>query len=88
MDGQSMGENSIKNSRIKIPRSNAHLQIIGRMSKKFQVNLMKDVGGVAETRSWAAGQMDRRMDGITHTQMDKDYFYSPHLPLSGGGAKI
>ena len=46
-----MGDNSIKNSRIKILKPHAHLHIIGRKSTKFQVNPMKDVGGVAETKS-------------------------------------
>ena len=49
-----MGYNSIKNSQIKILKPHAHLHIIGRMSKKFQMNQMKDVGGVAETRTWLA----------------------------------
>ena len=48
----SMGNNSIKNRSIKNPKPHAHLHIIGRKSTKFQMNLMKDVGGVAETRSW------------------------------------
>ena len=48
----SMGDNSIKNSRIQILKSYAHLHIIGRKSTKFQMNPMKDVGGVAETRLW------------------------------------
>ena len=51
----SMGDNSIKNSRIKILKSHAHHHIIRRKSTKFQINPMKDVGGVAETRlSWVA----------------------------------
>ena len=50
----SMGNNSIKNSSIKNPKPHAHLHIIGRKSTEFQMNLMKDVGGVAETRSWLA----------------------------------
>ena len=45
-----MGDNFIKNCRIKILKSHAHLHIIGRKSTKFQVNPMKDVGGVEETR--------------------------------------
>ena len=57
----SMGDNSVKNSGIKILKSNAHLHIIGRKSTKFQVNPMKDVGGVAETRS--LGQTAGRTDG-------------------------
>ena len=72
-----MGDNSVKNSRIKILKSHAHLHIIGRKSTKFQVNPMKDVGGVAETRSL------RRMDGITHTQTDEGHFDSPPPPTSG-----
>ena len=50
----SMGDNSIKNSRIKILRLHADLHIIERKSTKFQVNPTKDVGGVAKTRSWLA----------------------------------
>ena len=46
-----MGDNSVKNSRIRILKSYAHLHIIERKSTKFQVNPMKDVGEVAETRS-------------------------------------
>ena len=69
-----MGDNSVKNSRIKNPKPHAHFHIIGRKSTKFQVNLMKDVGGVAETR---------RTDGIMHTRMDKGHFYSPLPPMSG-----
>ena len=48
----SMEDNSVKNSCIEILKPHAHLHIIGRKSTKFQVNPMKDVGGVAETRSW------------------------------------
>ena len=50
---------------------------------------MKDVGGVAETKSlgWMDGQMDGRMDGITHTRMDKCHFYSPPLPTSSDNYK-
>ena len=50
----SMGDNFIKNSRIKILKPHAHLNIIARKSTKFQMNPVKDVGGVAETRSWLA----------------------------------
>ena len=45
-----MGSNSNKNSRIKILKSHAHLNITGRKSIKFQMNLMKDIEGVEETR--------------------------------------
>ena len=39
-----------------------HLHIIGRGSTKFQVNLMKDVRGVAETRylGWTDGRKEYR----------------------------
>ena len=47
-----MGDNPIKKSQIKILKPHAHLHSIGRKSTKFQMNPMKDVGGVAETRSW------------------------------------
>ena len=81
----SMGDNFIKNSRIKILKPHAHLHIIGRKSTEFQVNLMKDVGGVAETRSLGqpAEWMDRQMDGITHIWWDEGHFYSPPLPTPG-----
>ena len=78
MDGLkyvTMGDNSVENSQIKIPKPHAYLPIIGRKSTKFQVNPMKDVhvGRVAETRS--------RTDGITHTRTDEGHFYSPPFPL-------
>ena len=50
----SMGNNSIKNKSIKNPKLHAHLHIIGRKSTQFQMNLMKDVEEVVETRSWLA----------------------------------
>ena len=80
-----MGVNSIKNSQIKILKPHAHLHIIGGKSTRFQVNLMKDVDGVAEKRSVGrtAGQMEGRTNGITHTRMDKGHFCSPPLPTSG-----
>ena len=56
----SMGDNSVRNSRIKIPKPYAYLHIIGRKSAKFQVNQMKGVGGIAETRPLR--QMDRRLE--------------------------
>ena len=57
----------------------------GRKSTKFQVNPMKDVGGVAETRSlgWTEGRADEWMDGIMHTGTDEGHFYSPPPPTSG-----
>ena len=80
-----MGNNSIKNSQIKIPKPNAHLHIIERKSTKFQVNPMKDVGGVVETRSLGrtAGRTDGRTNGIMHTWTDEGHFYSPPPPTSG-----
>ena len=80
-----MGDNTVKNSRIKILKPHAHLHIIGRMSTKFQVNPMKDVGGVAETKSLGrtAGRTEGRTDAITHTRTDEGHFYSPHPPTSG-----
>ena len=52
----------------KFQKSHAHLHIIGRMSTKFQVNPMTDVGGVAETRScgtdgWTDGRNNAHMEG-------------------------
>ena len=71
----SIGDNSVKNRQIIILKSHAHLYIIGRKPTKFQVNLMKDVGDVAETRS--LGPMAGRTEGITHTWTDEGHFYSP-----------
>ena len=45
-----MGSNSNKNSQIKILKPHAHLCIIGRKYTKSQMNPMKDVEGVEETR--------------------------------------
>ena len=60
-----MGDNSVKDGRIEILKPHAHLLIIGRKSTKFQMNPMKDVGGVAETISLGRteGRTDARMDG-------------------------
>ena len=62
-----MGDNSIKNSRIKILKAHTRILIIGRQFTKFQVNPMKDVRGVAETRSHGrtAGRTVGRTDGRT-----------------------
>ena len=49
-----MGDNSVKNSRIKTLKPHAQLHIIGRKSSKFQMNPMKDVKGVVETTSGLA----------------------------------
>ena len=77
-----MGYNSVKNSRIKIIKPYAHLHIIGRKPTKFQVNPMKDVGGVAVIRS--LGWTDKgRMEGITHARTDKGHLYRPPPPTSG-----
>ena len=56
-----MGDNPVKNNRFKILKPHAHIHIIERKSTQFQVNPMKDVGGVAETRSlgWTATRKDR-----------------------------
>ena len=51
--------------------------MIRRQSIKFQISLMKDVRGVAGTRS--DGRNDRRTDG----QMDEGHFYSPPPPTLG-----
>ena len=42
----SMGDNSIKNSQTKVLKAHAYLHIIGKKSTKFQMNPMKDAGGV------------------------------------------
>ena len=72
-----MGNNSIKNSQITIPKPHTHLYIIGRKCTKFQVNQMKDVRGVAEKVLSA-----RRPNGITHTRMDEGHLCSPPSPMS------
>ena len=45
-----MGSNSNKNNQIKILKSHAYLCFIVRKSTKFQMNPIKDVEGVEETR--------------------------------------
>ena len=50
----SMDNNSVKNSSIKNTKPHAYVHIIGRKSTYFQMNPMKDVEGVVETRSWLA----------------------------------
>ena len=54
-----MGSDCNKNSQIKILKLHAHL-VIGRKSTKFQVNPVKDLGGVVETIS--LGQTAGRTD--------------------------
>ena len=54
MSAWALGSNSNKNSQFKILKPYAHLCIIGRKPTKFQMNPMKDVGRVVETRSWLA----------------------------------
>ena len=81
-----MGDNSDKNSRIKILKPHAHLHIIARKSTKFQVNPMKDVRGVAETRSLGrtAGRTEGQTDGRNNAHTDgRGHFYSPPPPMSG-----
>ena len=77
-----MGDNSVKNSRIKILKSHAHIHIIGRKSTKFQVNPMKDAAGVVETSSLGRTdvRMGRRNNAHTH---GRGHFYSPPPPMSG-----
>ena len=57
-----MGSNSVKNIKIKFPNPHAHLRITGRKPTKYQMYLMKDVGGVAETR-FRMGKVYVSMDG-------------------------
>ena len=44
------GHNFVKNKKTKNSKSHAHLQIMTKHSAKFQVNLIKDVAGVAGIR--------------------------------------
>ena len=85
-----MGDNSVKNSRIKILKPHVHLHIIGRKPTKFQVNSMKDVGGVAETSSLGrtVGRTEARTEGITHTRTDESHFYSSPPPMSGDNKEL
>ena len=59
----SMGDTSVKNSRIKIQKPHAYLHIRGKKSTKFHVNPMKDVRGVAEIRT--LGRTEERTKGQT-----------------------
>ena len=85
-----MGDNSIKNSPFKILKPHAHLHIAERKSTKLQMNPIKDVGGVAETKSLGRtdGWMDSRMDGITHIRKGEGHFYSPPPPMSGDEKEV
>ena len=67
-----MGDNSVKDSRIRILKPYANLYIIGRKPTKFQVNPIKDVGGVAETRSLGRtdGRAGGRKDGRNNAHTD------------------
>ena len=69
----SKDHNSTKNGRNKNEKPHAHLHTIRSRSTKFQINPMKDVGGVAGTRF----RTDRRKDERMHTRTDKCHFYSP-----------
>ena len=80
-----MGDNTVKNSQIKILKTYANLHIIGRKPTKFQANPMKDVGGVAETRS--DGRTEGWTEGWTHTQMDESYFYCPPTSSDKNGTE-
>ena len=51
--------------------------MIRRQSIKFQISLIKDVRGVAGTRS------DGWTDGRMHTQTGEGHFYSRPPPTSG-----
>ena len=83
-----MGDNCVRNSRIKILKPHAHLHITGRQSTKFQVHPVKDVhlGGVAETRSLGRkdGLKDGRTDGRNNAYMGgRGLFLEPPPPTSG-----
>ena len=81
-----MGDNSVKNSRIKIQKQHAHLHIIGKKSTKFQRYPMKDIGGLRR-QDLLDGRPDGRKDGITQTRADEGHFYSPPPPTSGDKEK-
>ena len=76
--GHSFGKNG-RNKNQKKPHAHSHM--IRRQSIKFQISPMKEVRGVAGTRSarWKEGQNDRT-EGQMHTQMDEGHFNSPPLP--------
>ena len=67
------GHNSGKNQLSIASMKYAHLQVMGTITGKFHQNLLKTVGGVAETR------LCLRTDGRTH-------YYSP-LRLTSGDKK-
>ena len=79
----SMGSNSDKNGQIKILKPHAHLCIIGRKSTKFQMNPMKDVEGVEETRFLTY----KAYVGIGNTSVKNSSIKNPkphaHLHITG-----
>ena len=83
-------DKSVKSRQIKTLKPHAHLHIIGRKSTKFQVNPMKDVVGVAETRSLGRRdeQTEGQTDGITHTRKDEGHFYSSPPPTPGDSQEL
>ena len=48
------GHSFVKNMTIKNPKSHVKFQIMASHSGKFEINLIKDVAGVAGTRSESA----------------------------------
>ena len=62
--------NFVKNMTIKNPKSHAHLQVTGNHSAKFQINLIKDVAGVAGTRSESARAITPRK--MAKTKINKN----------------
>ena len=64
-------------------KTRAHLHIITNQPTKFQINPIKDVGGVAGPRFRTDIRTDGRKDGRTHNRTVEGRFYSPPPPTSG-----
>ena len=74
MPKMTKGHNFVKNKKTINSKSHAHLQIMMKHSAKFQVNLIKDVAGVAGTRYESAR-------AITLSKMAETKNQEPHAYL-------
>ena len=70
------GHSFVKYMTIKNPTSHAHLQIMVKHSAKFQINSIKDVAGVAGTRSESARAITPPKDG-----QNKNQYAHAHLHI-------